>query len=422
MDKPEAWFRTNPRTGTGTSVLFYFNVFDIATRYAGVINDSPDVHWVVYVDALAGCNMISGGGTSGVTIMSAQDLRGFNGEQFIDECTGLRRPEFERPVTGWIGGLGHEMGHTFGLPHPPGCDQGLVTCDSAALMWLGYASWPNTYLRLDDKATLRASPFFFPPPPISQTITFGVLPTVVVGGTGLVTAAGGGSLNPVIFTSTTTGVCTVGGTNGSTVAAVTVGMCTIAANQAGNANYSAAPTAFATFTTNSITLIAVASRKMHGVLGQFNMAINKDAPLAGAVSVESRGIGSGHNIAFQFSGPVSSIGSSTAVDTSANTYSAVPTISNNEVTVTLTGVPDNKRVTVSLYGVNASLNVLASIGFLVGDVNGSRSVNAADISAVKANVGKVVGSTTFKFDLNATGSIAQPDVSTVKARSGLVLP
>lgn len=75
----------------------------------------------------------------------------------------------------------------------------------------------------------------------SQTITFGAAPTVVVGGTGTVSATGGASGNPVTFTSTTTGVCTVSGTNGSTVTGVAVGTCIIAANQLGNANYNAAP-------------------------------------------------------------------------------------------------------------------------------------------------------------------------------------
>jgi hypothetical protein len=41
----------------------------------------------------------------------------------------------------------------------------------------------------------------------------------------------------VTFTSLTTGVCTV---NGTTVAGVTAGTCTIAADQSGNANYNAA--------------------------------------------------------------------------------------------------------------------------------------------------------------------------------------
>ena len=74
----------------------------------------------------------------------------------------------------------------------------------------------------------------------SQAISFGPAPKVVVGGTGTVSATGGTSGNPVTFSSTTTSVCTTSGINGSTVTGVTVGACTIAANQAGNANYNAA--------------------------------------------------------------------------------------------------------------------------------------------------------------------------------------
>lgn len=73
-----------------------------------------------------------------------------------------------------------------------------------------------------------------------QTIVFNAAPTINEGGSGTVSATGGGSTSPVVFTSTTTGVCTVSGVNGSTVSASTTGTCTIAANQAADANYSAA--------------------------------------------------------------------------------------------------------------------------------------------------------------------------------------
>jgi hypothetical protein len=85
-----------------------------------------------------------------------------------------------------------------------------------------------------------------------QTITFGTTPTVAVGGSGVVSATGGLSGNPVTFTSTTPAYCTVSGANGSIITGVAEGTCTIAADQAGNGTtYNAA-----TQTTQSITVSA----------------------------------------------------------------------------------------------------------------------------------------------------------------------
>jgi Protein of unknown function (DUF1566) len=75
----------------------------------------------------------------------------------------------------------------------------------------------------------------------AQSITFGAQAgqTFVPGGTFSINplATGGASGNPIVYSSTTLGVCTVSGT---TVTMVAAGICTIAANQAGNANYAAA--------------------------------------------------------------------------------------------------------------------------------------------------------------------------------------
>jgi hypothetical protein len=59
-----------------------------------------------------------------------------------------------------------------------------------------------------------------------------------------VSASGGGSGNPVVFSTDTSSVCTVAG---SVVSFVGVGTCTIDADQAGNAQYAPAPTATQTF-------------------------------------------------------------------------------------------------------------------------------------------------------------------------------
>ena len=75
--------------------------------------------------------------------------------------------------------------------------------------------------------------------PTGQTITFPTIPSKAFGsGTFTLTATASSGL-AVTFTSTTASVCTVSGT---TVTLVSVGICTLQANQAGNGSYGAAPT------------------------------------------------------------------------------------------------------------------------------------------------------------------------------------
>lgn len=80
----------------------------------------------------------------------------------------------------------------------------------------------------------------------SQTITnFISNPAAPVysDGTFTVSATGGGSGNPVTFSidPSSASVCSSGGTNGSTITILATGTCTVLADQAGNASYSAAP-------------------------------------------------------------------------------------------------------------------------------------------------------------------------------------
>ena len=72
---------------------------------------------------------------------------------------------------------------------------------------------------------------------LSQTITFGAAPTVLVGGTGTLSATASSGL-PVTFGTVTPGVCTV---SGSAVTGVAVGICIVTADQAGNSTYAPAP-------------------------------------------------------------------------------------------------------------------------------------------------------------------------------------
>jgi len=80
----------------------------------------------------------------------------------------------------------------------------------------------------------------------NQRISFGTAPSIIVGGTGIVSATATSGL-PVTFTSFTPSVCTI---SGAIVTGVSAGTCIIAGDQAGNSDYNAAPQA--TLTINVI--------------------------------------------------------------------------------------------------------------------------------------------------------------------------
>lgn len=125
---------------------------------ANVTFSSKHADWLVYAAVDHTCNAAGpiGEGEAGLAILGIQDLNGLIGQP-VSECG----QSFDYPPSRWIGGAGHELGHSFGLPHPPGCDAGKPTCDYNALMWAGYVNYPNTYLRPDEITSLLKSPYFW---------------------------------------------------------------------------------------------------------------------------------------------------------------------------------------------------------------------------------------------------------------------
>jgi hypothetical protein len=67
-------------------------------------------------------------------------------------------------------------------------------------------------------------------------------------------------------------------------------------------------------------------------------------------------------------------------------------------------------------------DVLIRISVLIGDVNGSATVNASDVALTKAHVGQTVTMSNFREDVNANGTINVADVAQVKANLGRALP
>ena len=180
---------------------------------------------------------------------------------------------------------------------------------------------------------------------------------------------------------------------------------------------------------NALALTGVKSRKVHSAAGTFDLTIDTTQAFGASVTVEPRTIGSGHVIVFQFDSTITATGTPISTDgfgpvgsVSAAITGASNTPTNNEVSITLTGISDNKRVSISLSQVNGVFDVPpVSIGFLVGDVNNTRTANSSDISSVKVRSGQPTAAASFVFDLNASGAINASDISAVKARSGLTL-
>lgn len=138
--------------------------------------DDPNNRWIFYIDADPVCGQYTGG-TSGIALLPANDLRGLRSESTIPICPG--GPSGILSVSRWIGGLGHELGHAFGLPHPPGCDGGNCTGGQHAynsLMYIGYSYYPGTYLIDENKDSLFAGGFFsvLTPDPQTPTIQFSI--------------------------------------------------------------------------------------------------------------------------------------------------------------------------------------------------------------------------------------------------------
>jgi plastocyanin len=176
------------------------------------------------------------------------------------------------------------------------------------------------------------------------------------------------------------------------------------------------------------------SRKTHGGAGTFDI----EMPLTGTSGVECRSGGATHDYSLMvnFSGnvtvtgmPQSQVVSGTGCIGSGGTCdpNGTVSVSGSVVTVPLTNIADVQVINVQINGVNGAgdepaVNVNIPMGFLIGDVNGNRAVNASDVALDKSQVGQPVGAGNFREDVNTSGTISATDVSIVKSDVGHALP
>lgn len=147
----ESWYRQN-EAGSDRKQWFWRNVLDDAFAVTGGRFHDPVNRWVLYIDSENEPDQAVGG-NAGVALLPRHDLLGLIGQSVFAG---------ELDVCRWVGGLGHELGHAFELPHPPGCEKFSLDRSCASLMARGFRSYPETFLNPEDIDQLDASPFFMP--------------------------------------------------------------------------------------------------------------------------------------------------------------------------------------------------------------------------------------------------------------------
>jgi hypothetical protein len=172
--------------------------------------------------------------------------------------------------------------------------------------------------------------------------------------------------------------------------------------------------------------IGAASRKNHGSAGTFDI----DLPLTGNPGIECRSGGAtgDYTLVLRFASPLTSVGCA-AMTTGAGSVSSANIDSNDphNCIVNLTGVTNAQVVTVGLDNIsdatgNFSASASVQMGVLLGDVNGTGRVDAADVSSVRQETLKAIDTTNFRNDINISGRVDAADVSIVRQQTLTALP
>lgn len=158
-EKPARWFSA-AEPGTGFDA-FYRNTAEELKRLGIARTGDATIRTVVYVDADHVCGQ-SGAAGGALAVVSANDLRGLVGETIVPACERANPAEVAGRCR-WVGGLVHELLHTFGLRHPdrsPACQT--PQCRAEALMMQGFVRYPRAKLLDEEKEILLKSRFIAP--------------------------------------------------------------------------------------------------------------------------------------------------------------------------------------------------------------------------------------------------------------------
>ena len=163
------------------------------------------------------------------------------------------------------------------------------------------------------------------------------------------------------------------------------------------------------------------SRKTHGAVGSFDIQL----PLTGTPGIECRSGGANDDYQVVFVFPNAVTLDDAAITAGAGSVSGFSGSGTATVIVNLTAVASGQRITVALFGVNngnSTGDVAVQMGVLLGDTNGSGSVNAGDIAQTKSESGQTTDAFNFRSDVTVSGSINAADISLVKSKTGTGCP
>ena len=168
-----------------------------------------------------------------------------------------------------------------------------------------------------------------------------------------------------------------------------------------------------------LLLTSAVSRKVHGSAGPF------DINLLLGVPVECRSTNGNHTLVFTFTNYLTS--GTVEITAGIGTIVGTPVFSGKTVTVDLTGVADAQTLVITLRDVTDRFsqvlpNSAFSVGFLKGDTNGDRFVNAGDAQQTRSRSGQLTNTTNFRSDVNLDGFIASGDATIVRNASGGFVP
>ncbi|CAK0756112.1 exported hypothetical protein [Gammaproteobacteria bacterium] len=216
-----------------------------------------------------------------------------------------------------------------------------------------------------------------------QTIRFNAAPAVVVGGTGVVSAVGGASGNPVTFSSTTPTVCSV---SGNVVTGLRAATCTVAANQASAANYTAA---------NQVTQDIVIGKGSQAIVG----GISFTPPVLAIGGAVTAGVAGG--------------GASSSPLTFSSTTPTVCTVSGN----TVTGVSVGSCVVAADQAGDANYNPAPQVtGSLI--VKGAQTISPISFTPSTLTAGTSIrANTSVSSGLAVVFSSATPNTCTVSGNT-----